>query len=323
MGGPEGCSPLDAPTETRILMPLSKSTHSNHEASAVPSKKRKRETGTMEDLLDGSFVIKVRVNILTSAMVKLTAVQPHPSTVFTKPHSLSPVALISRAHVPFSYLDTLSPSGTLPASRLFEAHVKVLELEERMGNAPMVLIARLDEAKCLFVVERVEQNLHVLCKLGSWVNLSLLCAKAVASRQQPTKVVASCSRSSLPENDSESQVTQESSRYSKKKRLAIEAIQSMVKRPSRDIRSTSQPGAIIESQLQAEEEAETIQEDIVVRPLASEIFNNIRSQYLEALYLSKVSKYLTTVCLLIYDLAGIACVFCKRSFISSSGSFPS
>lgn len=183
-------------------------------------------------------------------------------------------------------------------SRLFEAHIKILELEERMGNTPAVLIARCDDGKSVFVVERVEQNLYVICKLGSWVSLSRFCTCAIISRHQLFKAAASRSEAGpvLYEDKIESQVTPESSKYSKKKRLAIEAIQSMVKRPSRDSLSTlqdqavpsSQSSTVMESQPSKETKAEVIQEDINVRPMATEIFDNIRSQYFEALYLSKV-----------------------------------
>ena len=268
----------------------------------VESKKRKRERGTMEDLLDESFVVKVEMGLSCQYLTGLTTIQPHPSTVFTKPHTLSPIALIPRTHVPLSFLDFLSPSGPLPASRLFEAHVKALELEKRMGTTPAVLVAWCDEGKSIFVVERVEQNLYVLCKLESWVNLSRLCTGAIISRHETFKAAASRfeAGSVLHENKVESQVTPESSKYSKKKRLAIESIQSMVKRPSRDGLSTlqdqavphSQSGTVMEPQPSKETETEVIQEDISVRPMATEIFDNIRSQYFEALYLSKVSHYL-------------------------------
>lgn len=302
MGGQEEYSELDASTRTRTLTPSSESLLSNHEASVVESKKRKRERSTMEDLLDESFVVKVGNESSYLCIAGLTTIQPHPSTVFTKPHTLNPIALIPRTHVPLSFLDILSPSGPLPVSRLFEAHVKVLELEERMRNAPAVLIARYDDGKSMFVVERVEQNLYVLCKLGSWVSLGRLCTGAIISIYQSFKAAASGSEaeSVLHKNKVESQDTPESSKYSKKKRLAIEAIQSMVKRPSRDGLSTlqdqavpfSQSGTVMESQPSKEPEAELIQEDINVRPMATEIFDNIRSQYFEALYLSKVSHYL-------------------------------
>jgi DNA replication regulator SLD3 len=223
--------------------------------------------------------------------------------MLTKPHTLSPIALVPRTHVPLSFLDILCPSGPLPVSRLYETHVKVLELEERMGNTPAVLIAHCDDMKSVFVVERVEQNLYVLCKLGSWVSLNRLCTGAIISRHKLFKAATSRFEivSGLHEKEVESQVTPESSKYSKKKRLAIEAIQSMVKRPSRDGLSTlqdqavapySQPGTAVELQSSREAEAKVIQEDINVRPMATEIFDNIRSQYFEALYLSKVSHYL-------------------------------
>jgi len=300
MGGEEGYSEFDASTTTRILTP-SENLLSNHEASMVKSKKRKRQRGTMEDLFDESFWVKVGKELSYLYITVLTTIQPHPSTVFTKPHTLSPIALIPRTHVPLSFLDILSPSGPLPVSRLFEAHVKILELEERMGNTPVVLIACCDDGKSIYVVERVEQDLYVLCKLGSWVSLSRLCMGAIISRHETFKATDSRyeTGSVLHENKVESQVMPESSKYSKKKRLAIEAIQSMVKRPSRDSLSNlqhqavphSQSGTVIESQPSKEIRTEVIQEGINIRPIATEIFDNIRSQYFEALYLSKVSHY--------------------------------
>jgi DNA replication regulator SLD3 len=305
MGGQDECSEFDASTRTRTLTPSSESLVSNHETSVVESKKRKRERSTMEDLLDESFVVKVGNQPSYLHTPGLTTIQPHPSTVFSKPHTLNPIALIPRTHVPLSFLDILSPSGPLPASRLFEAHVKVLELEERMRNAPAVLIALCDDGKSIFVVERMEQNLYVLCKLGSWVSISRLCMGAIISKHQSFKAAASRSGagSVLHKNKVESDNTPESSKYSKKKRLAIEAIQSMVKRPSRDGLSTlqdqarpfSQSGTVMESQSSKEPKAELIQEDINGRPMATQIFDNIRSQYFEALYLSKVSHYLKEI----------------------------
>lgn len=206
--------------------------------------------------------------------------------------------------VPLSCLDTLSPSGPLPASRFFQAHVKILELEVRMGNIPMVLVARLDDGKSLFVVERVEHNLYVLCKLGSWVNLSQLCATAIVSRNKPDKLVASGHEmhTCFQGNDGEKQVIPGFNKYSKRKRLAIEAIQSIVKRPSREPLITtqgvssicSQSAAAVEPHSQEQIKVETPQEHVIVRPMANEIFDNLRSQYFEALYLSRVSHFLRT-----------------------------
>jgi hypothetical protein len=67
MGSQELCSPFDASTGTRILTPSSQSLLSSHEASVVAPKKRKRERGAMEDLLDEYFVVKVEFEFLRSA----------------------------------------------------------------------------------------------------------------------------------------------------------------------------------------------------------------------------------------------------------------
>jgi DNA replication regulator SLD3 len=235
-------------------------------------------------------------------------------------------------HVNLSFLDILCPSGPLPVSRLFEAHVKVLELEERMGNTPAVLIAQSSDGKSMFVVERVEKNLYAICKLGSWVSPSQLYTGAIIYRHQLSTAASRPETASfLHEAKVELQTTPESSRYSNKKRLAIEAIQSMVKRPSRDGLSTLQDDAVpcpqsgnaLESQPSRELGPEVIQDDINTRPMATEIFDNIRSQYFEALYLSKVSLYLKIHLILVHSFIVIACIFCKRTLISSSCRFSS
>ncbi len=167
----------------------------------------------------------------------------------------------------------------------------------------MVLIALSDDGKSHFAVEREGRGLYALCKIGSWVRLNELCITAVVTRYQSHKGIfngtelASCAQSS----PAESQITPESSKYSKKKRLAIAAIQSMVKRPSRDLSCTSQDvvpvqapyDTVLESQSQEDDGTKT-QEDSIVQPTAAEILDNIRSQYFEALYLSKVCQYFWT-----------------------------
>jgi DNA replication regulator SLD3 len=92
----------------------------------------------------------------------------------------------------------------------------------------------------------------------------------------------------------------ESSKYSKKKRLAIEAIQSMVKRPSGPFLTESQPATpadpegvpdLQQAQDTQEEQATQSQnvDEVMAQPSAAEIFENVRTQYFEALYLSKAS----------------------------------
>jgi DNA replication regulator SLD3 len=174
----------------------------------------------------------------------------------------------------------------LPQSRLFETHVKVLELEVRMGSQPMVLIARLDDDRTLFAVEREDRGLYVLCQLGSWVNLQQLRAAAVATTEKLSNKALEKALSSNANSTTTAILTPEASKYSKKKRLAIEAIQSMVKRPSKGL-SESQiatPGP----DSQQEQPLADAPEDVTTQLSAAEMFENIRTHYLEALYLSKV-----------------------------------
>ncbi len=173
-----------------------------------------------------------------------------------------------------------------------------------MGSQPTILVARLDDTRTLYAVERESRGLYVLCQLGSWVNLHELRAVAVVSRQDLPERAGPQVPTTLPLPISES------NKYSKKKRLAIEAIQSMVKRPSTSHLTDTQP----ESQRStldleppftdypapsqdAPHQELTNQklkvvppiDDVISQPTAAEIFENVRTQYLEALYLSKAS----------------------------------
>lgn len=163
-----------------------------------------------------------------------------------------------------------------------------------MGSQPMVLIARLDDGRTLYAVEREDRGLYVLCQLGSWVNLQQLRAAAVVSKQDvPTASMKGGGPGALSlEAATIPLATPESSKYSKKKRLAIEAIQSMVKRPSTCLPTATPSSAGVPdeySELQGEPSAKhPVPEDLATQRTAAEIFENIRTQYFEALYLSKV-----------------------------------
>ena len=173
-----------------------------------------------------------------------------------------------------------------------------------MGSTPVVLIAQLDDNKALYAVEYESKGLYVLFKLGSWVDLGKLCSVAVVSRpftksykhdnpQDVTGRGASTNNAFSPA---------ESDKYSKKKRLAIEEIQSMVKRPStsqslniEQTVSTEPLGTALPlepiqiAQLDPVAPIQPLQDAALEQPRAEDILDGIRSQYLDTLYLSKVS----------------------------------
>ncbi|KAK0128839.1 hypothetical protein ONS95_000787 [Cadophora gregata] len=219
--------------------------------------------------------------------------------------------LLPRSNLPLSYIDILSTGKGLASSRLFETHVKILELEERMGNQPTVLIARLDDTRTLYAVERESRGLYVLLQLGSWVNLQELKAAAIVSRQELPD------RAGLQPSVDLPTAAPEVNKYSKKKRLAIEAIQSMVKRPSTGLLTESQSDSqtpvvesgpepvFVDSPLSIEGRTDGQEttaatsttcvppalsmDEVAAQPTATDMFDNVRTYYLEALYLSKAS----------------------------------
>lgn len=160
-----------------------------------------------------------------------------------------------------------------------------------MGNEPMVLIARLDDGLTLYAVERQDRGLYVVCQLGSWVNIPQLRAVAVVSRQE-VKAVEKKFASGGP--GAAPLVPAPSSIHSKRKRLAIDAVVSMVKRPCAGLSSRTPTSAepIASPQLPPIlqiSNPEPPMDEIPAQLAATEIFETVRTQYFEALYLSKVS----------------------------------
>ncbi|KXJ91923.1 DNA replication regulator SLD3-domain-containing protein [Microdochium bolleyi] len=157
-------------------------------------------------------------------------VKPHPPTLSVKPRSLQPLMLLPRRHLLLSFLDLAAPSGTFEFSRFYDAQVKVLDLEARIGAEPKILVASLDYDKTIYALERQETGLYTLCKLSAGVDLGSL--------SQDASIISSAAlrkRASATVNQQEPPplATAASHHENKKRRLAIEAIQSLVKKPAR------------------------------------------------------------------------------------------
>ncbi|KAI8963327.1 DNA replication regulator SLD3-domain-containing protein [Daldinia sp. FL1419] len=260
-----------------------------------PSIKGKRDVGAMEELLRPSIVVR-----------------PYPPNISIKPRSLQPLMILPREHFRLSFLDLSSPYGSFESSRYFESKIKALELESRIGSRPVVLIARLESDKTLYALERQTNGLYTLCQFGSWVDLRELGQLATVSYTQLIE-----KRPNIPINPNASRplTTPHLHHETKKRRLAIEAIQSLVKKParSRSVSTTSQlnPSArpLTPSQDHDESQLDNVQVSLqslftekpksqtqsqaptsyivneqTATPTAEGIFDNIRNQYLESLY---------------------------------------
>jgi DNA replication regulator SLD3 len=166
----------------------------------------------------------------------------------------------------------------------------------------------------IYAIEPRGDGLYALCKLGSWVDLGELGHFATVTcqeRVQPEKPSAIGNSVAGPIT------TPQLHKQNKKRRLAIEEIQSLVKkRPrlqsvasiceqSQDQPSTTPPTQVTDAlpneSHKPEEQPPTIPpptsvpaqavavEDSLSQPGAEEIFDNIKSQYTDILYHSMVS----------------------------------
>ncbi len=260
--------------------------------------------------------------------------------------------LLPREHLPLSYLDLSQPHGDLPAGRLFESKIKILDLEGRLGSN--ILLARSETTRMVYAVERESNGLYVLCKLGSWVDVEVLIQSATVvcrERMQSSKPLK-------PDNATAAPLTTPSMyNENKRRRLAIDEIQSLVRKRSMSViekeplsQSPAAAGMPV-SNVDASQNAASMQEPTEVpaepslsvpsgdaaptpgpalsddphsQPDAGEIFQNIRTQYIEALYHSKVSYHRPPNCsLLVLTGTGLAGVLCKGASFQGQGSIPS
>ncbi|KAI1174912.1 DNA replication regulator SLD3-domain-containing protein [Nemania sp. FL0916] len=269
-------------------------------ALTVPTSSAKaRDSTAMEDLLRRVVVIK-----------------PHPPNLTVQPRSLQPLMLLPREHLSLSFLDLASPHGAFEPAASYEASIKILDLESRMGNRPVVLIARFESNKSTYAIERQSSGLHVLCRLGAWVDLEQLCTLATVS----CPALIAKPQAPLPAPTVHAPMTTpQMAHTNNKKRLAIEGLQSVIKRPptrSRDLSVSSHLGETSGPPTPAQPEGDVVdtvsgamvhdtpppgpstpkpatesqadavqdQDEALTLPTAEGIFDNIRNQYLEALY---------------------------------------
>lgn len=99
----------------------------------------------------------------------------HPSLPSPQEQKLIPRLQLPRSCLPLSYLDPLGGPDDHPCSNLFSAHIAILEEnvgEDRWSNRPMLLIAQSAIDDRLFAIERVQEGVYAMCRLGDWVSVN-------------------------------------------------------------------------------------------------------------------------------------------------------
>ncbi|KAJ6446228.1 DNA replication regulator Sld3 [Purpureocillium lavendulum] len=273
--------------------------HGSSSISSPIGQPRRTESAAMDHLLKPSIAVK-----------------PHPHNLHVQPRSLLPLMVLPRKHLPLACLDLTPSDNGMPPSRFYECHVKILDLESRVGSTPSVLVARSDSRGAMYALERQDTGLYVVCKLGSWVDLDLLAAKATAISRERLWPARPMRR----EQDAPTAITTpQLHKDQRKKRAAIEAIQSLVRKRGRsqsvstfedvavqdDVAAMSAlPNQLPPPEVKVEQQEEP---DLPTAHLAMDtpgdperapdaepqntahnIFDNIRTQYFDALYRSMV-----------------------------------
>ncbi|KAL7936258.1 DNA replication regulator SLD3 domain-containing protein [Trichoderma chlorosporum] len=270
-----------------ILTPTSEGSLNRHDEASSP-RRDARKSGvalTMEQLLKPSIAVK-----------------PHPPNLHVPPRVLHPLMLLPREHLPLAYIDFAASNGDFPQSRFYESYIHILDLESRLGPAPIVLIARNELRGTTYALERQPNGLYALCKLAAWADLESLAQKATAVRYERLFPVKT-ERVERPEI--EALTTPQLHVEHKKKRAAIEAIQSQMRKRVRS-QSVSTVGNMAKEEESLEPESLLSQlpspdmssEQVPLpgsedrtnpAPIvqgADDIFDCIRTQYFDALYKS-------------------------------------
>jgi DNA replication regulator SLD3 len=228
-------------------------------------------------------------------------IKPCPESPYDKPHNFKPVRVISRSQLPLSFLDT-SADETLAANRLFSAHIDVLERHSGNRNSedevPKVLIARYESKRTLYAVERVQARVYSLCKLAGWLK-----EKDVTDLWDPETLQAypeypQAQLSGVTEGEwwKHAMVdTEQAERREKRVRMSMLQPQLNSKPESQSFKMKETEKAAVEvtyGQMQpavfsTEFTPETI--DMPILPTPQEQLESLVEQYLNAIYLSKMS----------------------------------
>lgn len=232
-----------------------------------------------------------------------------------RPFVLKPLMLLARECLPLSSLDLSAPNGEFPAGpgRFFESHIRILDLEGRLRQAPCVLVARSDATRNVYAVERHQNGLYVVCKLGAWVSIERLGHLAEAChvpRLYPGLAIDATDTIAAT-------ITPQLHKESKRKRAAIQELQFMVRKRARTASVATVEPHTDESPPTQNVEERVPPSTVLVDPptlrgslalsndlgpppdplipsadsqtSADDIFHFLKSQYIEALYHSKGS----------------------------------
>lgn len=219
-------------------------------------------------------------------------IKPHPKSPYDKPATFKPIRVIGRAQLSLTFLDTTADDNFAP-NTLFSAHIAALESDsqdaEQEHIVPKVLIARYDNKRTLYAIERAQARVYSICRLAGWLK-----EKDVSELWDPASLQAYSSmvhvgRSMVAEGDwwqlaavethhTEQPVKCARMTMMRKKPTAIPAKETPTQRYDNPVPYQPHP-------MQA-----TVLDQHTPQPLTpQEQLESLVQQYLDAVYLSKTS----------------------------------
>lgn len=210
-----------------------------------------------------------------------------------------PRLLLPRSFLPLAYLDHNGGPEDNHGSRLFSARIEVLEAKHlKDGQAqPLVLIAQSTKDNRLHAVERVQIGIYALCTLGVWVTLRTL-QRLPAERKEfdlqheRQNAAQDCRserewwRAAVIEAEHGANANLSTSYGAVKTRDVHLCLQRPVQKSAPQGTTAKVEIPVPMEPLQIENTLITMVEEIPQSP--EEVLEMIKSQYLEALYASKV-----------------------------------
>ncbi|KAL2889761.1 DNA replication regulator SLD3 [Ceratocystis lukuohia] len=234
--------------------------------------------------------------------------QPQSSSSNPASHTLYPVLVLPRKHVPLSMLDFHSPFADIYAARRFSAPtIRIVDLETRRSGSPHVLVAVSQNHK-LFVLDACDQGIFAICQIGYWVKLNDLTEKASIcnwsiaeklrirqedkekTREKTKKEARESKRTSLSRASSEANARPISNDKAKPAVSSLNSEVGLPKLATTNLSSATQTSIPIVSQSTAPVIPLTPGSNAApladAPPTSENIFDNTRTQYWEALYKS-------------------------------------
>lgn len=234
---------------------------------------------------------------------------------------MSPILLLPRAELPLSYLEPTTSNPPFSSPRLFSASIPALDTLGVAKQGAIVLIAKLEREQSLYAVESVALRTYAICKLGIWVNIEDLRAAALVTRNDSWVTWQDHGspergtewwKPAILEEDREKTQRAKRSRLMKSNGVLLLMKQSQCKGPQQSPISPSPllPPSQVVPHVELAHAPDVLSHPPMAGPTAQETREIIRTQYLEALHLSKVNSTFQLITWVLSYITDFSCLLC-------------